>query len=198
MRRKYTVELYNDDEPMLFIEDSGWELKSFNSNHINYIDPWTIFDVASPTQFKYKKDKKAEEAKTLFVLSYYEHGGCVWSLKGEGPQCQWDSTPVAGILRWNEKATILGKTRPSREFAARNWLEYYNCAVNGEVYGFTIYEEGGWVEQCGQYAGNDLEMLTHDIRELTDDGVIVEITGDALWLSEYLKLEVCDGLSASD
>jgi hypothetical protein len=41
-------------------------------------------------------------------------------------------------------------------------------------------------------------MLTHDIRELTDDGVIVEITGDALWLSEYLKLEVCDGLSASD
>ena len=81
------------------------------------------------------------EVGTAFILSCYEHGNVAWSLKGEGMQCQWDTTQVAGILIFNGKACDLPKGYEARQKDARGFLETYNNWCNGQVYGYTVEEE---------------------------------------------------------
>lgn len=83
-----------------------------------------------------------------FKVQKFEHSGRVWSLAGEGPQCQWDTSPYAGV--WvcdgyckENYDTVLAE---KGEVEARAWLlecarlvlEEYTSWAEGDVWGVVV------------------------------------------------------------
>jgi hypothetical protein len=76
------------------------------------------------------------ETGTAFILSCYQHSGVVWSLKGTGPHCRWDTAPVAGILFIQREP---GKSLEYRQGEAVEFLREYNAWCNGEVFDIQVW-----------------------------------------------------------
>jgi len=150
-----TVEIWHDqDAPNPMDNDGSWKLYSFSTRHVNF---------KHPDEFRGIGFTRKLQVGTAFLLSYYEHGNCVWSLRNEGPQCQWDSVRTAGILVWEESPSNMGaKTLEERAKDARAFLKDYTAYCNGECYGYTITDEQGEIiNSCGGYF--DLDWIKEEI-----------------------------------
>jgi hypothetical protein len=159
----------------------GWKLVSFSRRHINSGDPFDYFTENRKVSGKYTSKARAG---LFYVLSYYEHGGCEWSMKGEGVQCQWDSVGVAGVLVWTGKPTDLPKDK--RNESARSFLKEYNEWANGNCYYYSLTtDEGEDVGGCGGIIGSD--YLAEIIGEDLEPGDRVKIEGEMHFLGDYLK-----------
>lgn len=84
----------------------------------------------------------------VFVVDVFEHGNIMYSLSGEGPQCQFDTASGgAAIAIPNEHHdNPFTNTRD----AAEGILAEYTAWCNGDVYG--VYEMG---KVNGEWAEND-------------------------------------------
>jgi hypothetical protein len=176
------VNLYNSTDAECPNDwEGGWRLASFNSRHLNYVHPdeYLLSDNIGM--------RRKLECNTAFVLSYHEHGQCLWSL-GPGPNCPWDTRQVAGILIWEDN-----DWRPDmekREADAVNFLKCYTDWANGNVYGFSIEEDGEVVESCDGFFGFDSESMFEEIRAHTKDAKEVKVSGEAEWLANYHDVKV--------
>jgi hypothetical protein len=181
--------LHHDDSPTNPMERDGqWTLYSFNNRHNSYKDP----DKFLPPSIGLRRKLTAGLA---FLLSYYEHGNCEWSLQDQGVQDRWDTVRCAGILIWEHPVDEMGaKTYEDRAKDANSFLETYTCWCNGEVYGYTI-EEVTTCEHCKQsvykdvdscwgYYGTDITYMAECVRAALDGDTDVEITGDAAFLAD--------------
>jgi hypothetical protein len=154
------------------LEYDSWKVHSFCSRHSNYEHPSELglglylgSDGLPPVENIGLKRKL--EVGTAFILSYYEHGQGCWSLKGEGPQCRFDSTQIAGLLVWEGKPKDCGwaselepdgssrrskfeKTIEARAKNARSTLEVYNEWCNGHCYQYSIKEYDEETEEEGE------------------------------------------------
>jgi hypothetical protein len=182
-----------DDSPQNPLEDfdDGFKLYSFSNRLKSYRAPSDFFDDNGRPRMWLRNKLRAG---TAFLLSYYEHGGCVWSLRGEGPQCQWDSVDVAGVLVWERKPGDLQPTYAKRRESAKTTLETYTSWCNGEVYGYSVDEvvtlpcghtEEKDVDSCFGFYGNDLDYMAEQVRAAIDGDPDVEIKGDAKDLASY-------------
>ncbi len=171
---------------------AGWRLVSFGRKHSGYEDPEKYvkaFDRrthdVTPANIGIAKKLNVGLA---FFLSYYEHSLGRWDLKGEGPQCPWDSVPLAGILLWTGTPSDIGaKTLEGRADDARDFLESYNAWANGETFWFRLSDENGDViEKIGGFIGD--EALGEAISESLQAGDNVLIEGEAAWLKNRLQL----------
>ncbi len=167
-------------------EGWGWVVYSFNRRHTNFKDPFEFL----------KRDgsganvgiQRRLDCGTAFLLSCYEHSGCSWSLKGEGFQCQWDTTQYAGIMIWQGKSKDAGKTVKEREERARKAISVYSDWANGTCYYFRLEDMGGEeLDSCGGFIGdNDLEAAVlesikrHEVE-------VTEVVGEAEWIWKYIK-----------
>lgn len=165
-------------------EVNGWKLVSFSRRHINQGDPNDYFTSKGKIASKYNSKHRVG---LFHVLSYYEHGGSEWSLRGEGMQCQWDSVSVAGVLVWTGKPGDMGaKTNEEREKDARNFLKEYNEWANGNCYYYSLTtDDGEDVGGCGGIIGSD--YLAEIIGEDLEPGDRVKVEGEMHFLGEYLK-----------
>lgn len=104
------------------------------------------------------------ESGLAFFLSYYEHGGCAWSLSDEGMQCDFDSVSMAGILVWPHPEDEIGaKSLSDRAEDARGFLKEYNAWANGDGYGYSIEDgDGEDIDSCWGFYGDDY-MLNDNI-----------------------------------
>lgn len=132
------------------------------------------------------------DCNTAFMLDYFEHGGCAWSIHGEGMQCPWDTSRNAGVLLLNDPKAIRPENRVEQ---ARNFLTVYNNWCNGEVYGYLIQDEDGeHVDSCwGFYSPEDVIEAANEA--IGEKDVVVEVKGDCAYLAKYHKiknLEVSD------
>jgi hypothetical protein len=190
------VTLYNDEcgeDPSDW--DGQWKLYSFGRRHRSFKDPETFFPDGEPTLAIRNKLR----AGTAFVLSYYEHGNCLWSLAGTGPQCRWDTVQRAGLLVWEHKLADMGaKTYEAREKDARSFLETYTAWCNGEIYGFNVEErvlmpcghtEIRPLDGCGGFYGNDLSYMKEQIMEALEGETDIEVKGDASFLFSARELQ---------
>lgn len=102
----------------------GPKLLSFHRHHIDRISPEDL------------KNEEEYPPNRIVPVSYFEHGNCVWSVSGEGPQCPWDSVSYAGVILFPED------WEGDMQEAARSYCETYTAWSNGEVYGFrtSVYE----------------------------------------------------------
>ena len=179
--------------------DGAWKIYSFSRRHNSYADPETFFHRVDGEIVPNRVGLRRKLATgTAFVLSYYEHGNCEWSLANEGPQCRWDSTPFAGLLVWERSPKDMGaKTYADRAKDARMFLESYTAYCNGDGYGYSVTEELGLecghkerkiVDSCFGFYGNDLTYMASEIRAaIAGDEFRVE--GEAEGVSEYLNLK---------
>lgn len=162
--------------------DGQWTLVSFNNNHVNSGSPddylievgkyvREVYGGRSYERWQRTALRPANiglarkfKVGTAFILSYFEHGNCVWSLTGEGPQCQWDSVSVAGVLLWEHPVKELGaKTYEERAKDARRFLESYTdwCNGNGLYYSIEDGDEDN-IDSCGGYYASDSDYMVND------------------------------------
>ena len=165
--------------------NGGWQLHSFARNKfVTDVDPDEYvgnYDRATGDVTPATDDLKAKLAAGLaFWLSYFEHGDGQWSLKGEGQQCRFDGTKLAGILVWEEGEEFAPK-KEEREAHARRFLEAYSEWANGYVYDWSVREPGSDdpIESVAETIGTDDMMKS--IVELVGDRPIIA-RGDCKWM----------------
>lgn len=162
---KYHLTVQHDDDVCNPCEngDGQWQIYSFNNRHVHFKHPEELQDEETG---ELKADIKAKlESGLAFFLSYYEHGLCMWSLAGHGPQCQWDSVSKAGIAIWEEPEENIGaKDYDGRANDCKNALEEFTEWCNGNCYCFTITDKKGKKISEGNFLiGSD--QLEDAIRE---------------------------------
>jgi len=182
-----TVQLGHDCDVESPADYDGWAPYSFSTNHINFKHPEEL-DPSEDEELKRKLDNGL-----AFFLSYYEHGRCLWSLQGEGPQCRWDSVGVAGLLVWEDDDDAIGaKTPEDRRKDAQRFLDTWNAYVNGDVYYYSVLDSchecgsgGEVVESCGGFfAGQaNMEYMFSEIRGHVGDETVV-FKGEAKYLAD--------------
>lgn len=147
----FRISIYPDSDAECPSEWEGWRLVSFSHRHRSYEPPERyckgLDTFGGPIPAHIGLSRKLATG-TAFWLSYYEHGLCRWSLMGEGSQCRWDSTRLAGILLWERPPPELPAGYAKREADARRFLDTYTAWANGEVYGYDI-ERLSTCECCG-------------------------------------------------
>jgi hypothetical protein len=184
--RKITVNIGCDqDTESPADHDCQWKPYSFGNRHNNYKDPREFI----PPNIGLRRKL---EVGLAFYLSYFEHGNCVWMLKGGskdmfGGDWRWDGVDTAGILIWEHKPSeIGGKTYEKRAEDAAHFLEEYTSWCNGECYCYsiteTIIKECGHEEEidhdsCGGYIGMDYMLEEIADRLKRDDEITVTFEG---------------------
>ena len=160
--------------------DGFWKVTSFNRKHTNFGDPPLDYYGNLNIGFRRKLS-----VGTAFLLDYFEHGTSIWSLRGEGPQCQWDTATGAGFIALDNP-----KDRPQqekREEDARNSLKTYNDWCNGLTFWYSLEKDGEVVDSCGGYIGDDIEYAAREARE--NFGPITEVIGDAADTVSHMDLK---------
>lgn len=152
-------------------EWGGWRLYSFNSRHRSYKDPDEFFEDGKPKiglRSKLRHD-------LAFILDYFEHGNCVWSRSGTGPQCQWDNSRCAGILIYESQPTDIKKEK--RIESADSFLEIYTHWCNGSCYYIKIESDDGDLDETIDTIGYDdlAELINAElIGRGVDEEVVIE------------------------
>lgn len=149
--------------------DCNWKVYSFCRSHINSSTPDEF--ITSNGNWRFEYARKASVG-LVFPLSYFEHGDCVWSIRGEGMNCPWDSVQFAGVAVFNGKPSDMGaKTYDERAKDLRRFLESYNAWCNGHGCGFSVYDdEVELIDSCGGFYGSEdcLEYLKSEHPELSE------------------------------
>lgn len=123
-------------------------------------------------EFMDDDDRIPEE--DFWMLSCYRHGFESWSLLGEGHQCQWDTTPYAGVLylenpkerdQW-KNVKVDGEQFTSTD-AARSVIETYNRWLSGDCWWYRIeVEEETNAEGCCSKCGTpDVNRYERSLEE---------------------------------
>lgn len=131
----YRIHVYADPDVPNPLED--WDemgtILSLSRRHRN-CDPAVVEDAI-------------EHNPDAVPLSYYEHGLCLWAVRGElplGARCPWDSRPFAGVwlpdtLTLTAARNYGGRTRwHFMRKRARQACDVYTQWCNGDVYGYAI------------------------------------------------------------
>ena len=195
------LEIWYDHDTDSPNENGDWQLYSFNSRFSAYADPAKFIlpgPDGKPVPVNVGFARKLKVG-TAFILSYFEHGNCVWGHQGETPNCQWDTTKVAGVLVWEQPAKNLGpKSYMDREKDARNYLEEYTDWANGQCFGYTLTDDDGTAkDSCGGFIGakclqetiaNDWPDIFFDIENMVLKADI-ELTGDTSGIMEQEQKE---------
>lgn len=125
---------------------------------------------------KYLKSGESSFSEHIIYIvpvSKYEHSGVSYS---RGEKHGWDSGVAGFYIVTKESAEKVGTPRKLFDKCIDNELETYTQWANGEVYCYTLYDEGGDVaDSCGGfYDINDIKEYLPD--EWKDED-----------LSDYLK-----------
>lgn len=181
---KLTLRVDHDPDVESPSDSDGWKLYSFSTRHGNFKHPEALGlgarNVVGDLTFTSPGLRRKVDRGLAFVLSCYQHGNIVWSLKGEGPQCRWDTAQVGGILIWEGRSKDLGpKKVDDRRADAKRFLETYNAWANGETYCYAVEdEEGNVVDSCGGYVGPDLDYMWDSIRSAVGTNKLDFADGD--------------------
>lgn len=139
-KAKLTVEIFHDpDVESPCDEDCTWRLYSFSNRHLSYRDPHDFFPEGEPSP---ELQSELDEG-SAWILSYFEHGNCIWMLHDEprgmlAGDWRWDGVNVAGVLVWEHPTDELGpRTKKERRADAAAFVETYTSWCNGETYGYT-------------------------------------------------------------
>lgn len=129
--------IMGDTDPSNPLED--WDatgtIHSFSSRHVNSIDESGL------------EELQEEHGEDVVFLSYFEHGNCLWGVKGTMngmPDFRWDGVGTAGV--WVPDKYLLEEAEGLEPEARREkmveWAkqacEVYTLWCNGEVYGVEV------------------------------------------------------------
>lgn len=160
----------------------GWfKMASFSTKHHNF---------QHPHDFDGEEWQERFEAGTAFKLSYYAHGSSVWSLQGEGPTCQWDSVPYAGVL-WYTTVSEAGTTKEHCIESARSFLAEYTEWCNGDCFQYALHE----VEKCDHGDWHEVGLWDSCCGFIGWDNVVVAIS-EAVGKDDRI-VDICGNMAHS-
>lgn len=184
------------ENPFLDWGTPQWMFGSFESRSVFW--PAAEKYVGEGCDISIPKDLR--ERGYLFDVSLYRHSGDVYSLRGEGMQCEWDTVQQAGFIYITGEESEYPESLEERKAQARQHLQMLNDYVNGQV--FVIGTEGvknipdGWGDAaCGGYHGVEhgvpamaeyvvehlqANALTLDGVELTAGGGCEDVAADVV------------------
>lgn len=120
-----------------------WQHVSFNNRHDSYQDPYKFVQSTGPHGPEpYINIRRKLAGKTAFWLDFFDHSSVVWSLHGEGPKCQWDTSTFCGLLLGNYRE-LRRFSHKEREESARRAMTDLTSWCNGEVYGYHFTDMEG-------------------------------------------------------
>lgn len=178
----------------------SWQLTSFSRKHVGSVprDEVVARDEYGDVYFKDLGLRSKHDVGLAFLLDYYQHSGSVWSLRGEGMQCPWDTARAAGMLVLPRAGLLqvpFGKGTAEARFqarvdSARKYLEWYNDWANGRVYACSLEDEtGSWfMPPCGGFYGAE-SVIDYVLNYLRADDVVT-IDGPASFLIDADDLEL--------
>jgi hypothetical protein len=199
MVRVINLRVDNDSDTESPMEwDGSWKLVSFSNSRTTdepgerYVKSYDGRSEIVPATIGLRRKL---DVGLAFWLACYQHGNEVWSLRNEGPQCQWDTCNLAGILLWPHKPSDMGaKTLEDRAKDARGFLETYNQWLNGDCYWYSMEDiEGDLIDSCGGFIGSDslVEALKENLQ--AGDLIVPEDENTKHWLDyHHLGVEVVD------
>lgn len=168
-----------DDSPECPMENDGsWTLVAFSNRSIHYENPDKYVRISNGKVVPATVGLRSKARAGFFhLLDYFEHGQGEYSFRGEGMQCQWDTSRYAGVLIWNNPPNDMGaKTPEERAKDARAFLEEYNAWMNGHVYGYVLEDrEGEHLDSCWGFY--DIKYMLDEIDFEPGDKIV--IAGDA-------------------
>jgi len=177
------VSVQPDEELECPSDWGGWKLYSFSTRHGSYKHPSDLGFEGSFGDMSIGLRRKLTKG-TAFLLSYYEHSGCIWMVKNghvpAGVEFQWDGTLNAGLLVWAQPVANLGaKTYEARFKDAENFCQAYTDWANGYGFWFAVEDEDGeWVDSCGGFLGDPATSgLAEAVAEAIGDSEY-EVVGD--------------------
>ena len=130
-----------------WIKETGQEADS-QEEHIECIKDW----------FKMNSE---EIVIAIYPITKYEHGGISYSLgTGHG----FDNSNNGFYIITTETQKEMGTKKKDFERVIQSELDLYNKWCNGEVYGYTLYDDKGGIEDScwGFY---DLEHIREELPE---------------------------------
>lgn len=162
----------------------GWKIVSFGRSHSNFEDPekegYFVRDKGTGALQNSPELQTKLDNGTAFILSYFEHGNCIWFRRGSKhlPDMCWDGVGVAGILLAPDDWVPYvpeGEKPTSREEIVDSILEEYTNWCNGNVYGYEILnDECDTLDSCWGFIGDHLkEHLQSEHPELWDGDELV-------------------------
>lgn len=119
-----------------------------NELNINFED-LNSDDEYSDTETIGQHENKKLEGYHVFNLDCYEHSSIHFSLSGTGMQCQFDTARKCWIIavpkhiEWDNGPWYIGSkdyTEDEAREMAKADIEIYNQYLNGEIYGFSLYQ----------------------------------------------------------
>lgn len=185
---------YDPDMECPTTSDCAWTLYSFSRRHSTFKAPCDLGlgglgEDGTPEVFDLDLQKKLEQG-LAFWLSYFEHGNCLWFLRGDpappGVEFQWDGRRLAGLLVWEYPEDQIGaKTLEDRRADALAFLKEYTTWCNGEGLSYTIEnEDGSVVDSCGGFL--DAEQLCYEASAFLKGKEFI-VTGEAAGLEDLLR-----------
>lgn len=171
---KVQVDIEPDEDAENPADEGGWKPYSFSSRHRAYQHPTKLglstelgedgLPVVEDDELK----QKLEDGRA-FLLSYFEHGSCQWSLLDQGPKCRFDSVRIGGLLVWEGDENDLGKTRDERAKSAEAFLGVYTQWCNGQVYGYSITDPTEAIQEAGCWGFFDMDQMFREIKDIVGD-----------------------------
>lgn len=157
------VELYQDDfanNPLKEFDTYG-KIYSRNNRHINF----------NPSKIQ---ELLREQPHDVVVLSYFEHGRCMWGVEGtmDGmPDFRWDGSHCAGL--WEPDADTLKEADNLHGKERRAFLEE-RAAQATKIYGLVqrgcVRVQGCYLPRYAQFEGRDRAEHPHVRRHGSDTG----------------------------
>lgn len=104
----------------------------------------------------------------------YDHSGCTYAAADANPfHCPWDSGQVGWIyISRADARKRLSVQRLSQRHVDQirdqliSEVKIFSEYVNGEVYGFTVYDkDGNELDSCGGFYGSDREYMIEQAKE---------------------------------
>jgi hypothetical protein len=195
-RQRLTLHIGYDQDAENPADTAGWKPYSFCTRHCNFTEPEQLGlklerDVDGTPKMLAKLRRKMEVGLAFF-LSYFQHGDCLWFLKGSKspPDMRWDGNVFAGLLVWELPVRYLGsKTYEERWKDAAWFLETYTAYCNGHVYYLSLHDaDGQQVDGAVTVydVAGDFEAALEEFKDHLV-GQQVEVTGAAKWLLDCHK-----------
>ena len=173
-----SVKIINDFD--IDMEEFGWELKSFNSRHKNFVHPDSLYG-------NHTLQEKLTKGLAFFV-SYYEHGNCLWFLADSetpaGVEFQWDGRKIAGYIEFMDDENYVPDNIKE---SAVSFLKMYTDYCNGNTYAYIIMDGEEVIDSCGGFIGD--EHLVSHLAEVIGDKDF-EVIGDYKFFQNYIEDEI--------
>ena len=164
------------DNPLEDMDAQG-RIYSFSRKHVSCIDEALPPNVADLPKFLDRKFGKG----LWVLLSYFEHGNCLWFPKADertrsmlSGDFRWDGVTTAGV--WvpdkclkDDLRAAMKRNKLTRDQQLWQWAkeacDLFTCYCNGEAYCYAVEVQGEELDSCGGYWGNDTDYMWECVRE---------------------------------